>query len=165
MSIYAKEYNIKNSESVRKRARNYYYDNRKISNNRGKLWRDNNKEHRKEQAKVYRKEHKALCNTHCQNRRAKLRDLLHPDHNILIEKTLQDSSIRISKCLGILHHVDHILPLNQGGFHHHLNLQIIPATINESKGDKLDYRSPYGIHWSELPEFLLVNVRSLRALG
>lgn len=44
---------------------------------------------------------------------------------------------RITKCLGILHHVDHIVPLYKGGLHHPGNLQILPAKLNCSKGYKI----------------------------
>ena len=47
---------------------------------------------------------------------------------------------RISECVGIKHHVDHVLPLAGDGFtglHVPWNLQVIPATINLRKGNKL----------------------------
>lgn len=47
------------------------------------------------------------------------------------------TAARISKCTGILHHVDHIMPLARGGLHHQSNLQILPAKINLRKGAKL----------------------------
>ena len=43
---------------------------------------------------------------------------------------------RISKETGVLHHVDHIKPLSKGGEHEWMNLQIITAEENLSKGDK-----------------------------
>jgi hypothetical protein len=46
---------------------------------------------------------------------------------------------RISSCLGVLHHVDHIIPL-QGfivsGLHTPLNLEVLPARLNLQKGNK-----------------------------
>lgn len=49
---------------------------------------------------------------------------------------------RVSKCLGIRHDVDHIVPLSLGGSHCHRNLQVIPATWNYRKQDWYDYRLP-----------------------
>ena len=46
---------------------------------------------------------------------------------------------RISECIGIKHHVDHVLPLAGDGFtglHVPWNLQVIPATINLKKGNR-----------------------------
>ena len=47
---------------------------------------------------------------------------------------------RVSNCLGIPHHVDHVIPLSRGGYHIHTNLQVIPATINVRKHAKLPHK-------------------------
>ena len=44
---------------------------------------------------------------------------------------------RITEETGILHHVDHIHPISKGGNHHPDNLQILTATENIRKGNKL----------------------------
>ena len=44
---------------------------------------------------------------------------------------------RITKCLGVPHHVDHIVPLYRNGLHHPNNLQILPAKLNLEKGYRL----------------------------
>jgi hypothetical protein len=49
---------------------------------------------------------------------------------------------RVSKCLGIRHDVDHIVPLALGGSHCHRNLQVIPMTWNRRKQDRYDYPLP-----------------------
>jgi 5-methylcytosine-specific restriction endonuclease McrA len=51
-------------------------------------------------------------------------------------------SERVSKCIGIPHHVDHIIPLAKNGAHHHTNLQMLPARINLRKSDKLGFSIP-----------------------
>ena len=33
-------------------------------------------------------------------------------------------------------HVDHIVPLTKGGLHKHTNLQVVPGSWNESKGNR-----------------------------
>ena len=44
---------------------------------------------------------------------------------------------RITEETGIAHHVDHIHPISKGGKHHPDNLQILTATENIHKGNKL----------------------------
>jgi len=44
---------------------------------------------------------------------------------------------RITEETGVLHHVDHIHPISKGGNHHPDNLQILTATENIRKGNKL----------------------------
>jgi 5-methylcytosine-specific restriction endonuclease McrA len=44
---------------------------------------------------------------------------------------------RITEETGISHHVDHIHPISKGGKHHPDNLQILTATENIRKGNKL----------------------------
>ena len=51
-------------------------------------------------------------------------------------------SERISKCTGIKHAVDHIIPISRGGSHCHRNLQVIPFSLNSRKGAKLDFILP-----------------------
>ena len=65
---------------------------------------------------------------------------------------------RLEQCLDIKYNIDHILPTARGGYHHHLNLQVIPADINFKKNDNLEFRHPSLVHWTELPVFLLDRV-------
>lgn len=44
---------------------------------------------------------------------------------------------KITEETGILHHVDHIHPISKGGKHHPDNLQILTASENIRKGNKL----------------------------
>ena len=62
-------------------------------------------------------------------------DTLSPD-DLAIMRTIYKVSDRVSKCLGIKHHVDHIMPLSRGGRHRPSNLQAIPATLNHWKSSK-----------------------------
>jgi 5-methylcytosine-specific restriction endonuclease McrA len=48
-------------------------------------------------------------------------------------EAIYEAARRISKCIGIQFHVDHIMPLARGGKHHPSNLQLLPAKINLRK--------------------------------
>ena len=45
-------------------------------------------------------------------------------------------AVRVSNKLQIPFEVDHTVPLSKGGLHHPLNLQVVPAVWNRSKGDR-----------------------------
>lgn len=44
---------------------------------------------------------------------------------------------QLSQSTGVLHHVDHRIPLSKGGAHHPDNLQILTASDNLKKGNRL----------------------------
>lgn len=44
---------------------------------------------------------------------------------------------RLTEETGIVHHVDHIIPISKGGIHHQDNLQVLTKKENLSKGNKL----------------------------
>lgn len=49
---------------------------------------------------------------------------------------------RVSKCLGIPHDVDHIVPLSLGGAHSIENLQVLPSRLNRKKNANFQYALP-----------------------
>ena len=57
-------------------------------------------------------------------------------------KAIYETAKRISNCLGVEHHVDHIVPLAKGGAHHISNLRVLPAKWNLRKSDKLSFKLP-----------------------
>jgi len=59
-----------------------------------------------------------------------------PEDTKVIE-VIYEACRRVSKCLGIAFHVDHIYPLSRGGKHHPSNLQLLPAKINLRKRSKI----------------------------
>jgi 5-methylcytosine-specific restriction endonuclease McrA len=46
-------------------------------------------------------------------------------------------SERLTEETGIIHHVDHIVPISKGGLHHQDNLQVLTKKENLSKGNKI----------------------------
>ena len=43
---------------------------------------------------------------------------------------------RLTRCLGIEFHLDHTIPISKGGTHTIGNLEVVPASWNESKSDR-----------------------------
>lgn len=110
------------------------------------------------------KENKTRCALKSSNRRSTTRNQLHPDHNLLIEYKMRNAADFLTKQTGIEHHVDHIIPIKHGGWHHHENLQILPAPVNQSKSSSpfwvsreyKDFRSVPQSLWPEpLVDFYL----------
>lgn len=79
------------------------------------------------------KENRPRCALKSSKRRATTRNQQHSGHNISIEEEMRKASDALTKQTGIKHHVDHIIPIKHGGWHHHDNLQILPAPLNQSK--------------------------------
>lgn len=44
---------------------------------------------------------------------------------------------RLTEETGIIHHVDHIIPVSKGGLHHQNNLQVLTKNENLKKGNKI----------------------------
>lgn len=62
--------------------------------------------------------------------------LITPESKMVMNQ-IYAASRRVSKCTGIMFHVDHIIPLAKDGPHVPANLQILPAIINIRKSAKL----------------------------
>jgi hypothetical protein len=107
---------------------------------------------------LYKKNNPHKCSQWAMTRKARISYCCHADHNKNIEEVFHKMRYRLSKCVNIYYHVDHILPLTKGGFHHHGNLQVIPGKLNEMKGTSLEFQHPSLIHWTELPSHLLLNI-------
>lgn len=121
-------------------ARQYYHDNSEQCLKKNKEYIQRNPDYYKQMRlkqpeKVNAKENKRKA--------AKLQRIpcwLTPDDFWMIEQAYDICALR-TKMTGIEWHVDHIIPL-QGklvsGLHMPYNLQVIPASINTSKGNKFE---------------------------
>jgi hypothetical protein len=65
---------------------------------------------------------------------------VHPEHDRSTAKELHSTARRLTKETGIIHHVDHVIPLCAGGFHHHDNLQILTQSENCRKNSNPFWR-------------------------
>ena len=155
----AREYQETNREKIAERKRKYYAANREKINegkrkyyadNRGKItkqkreydaahreqrrnYKEANREKVAEQERAYRQAHPEKARAKGSRRRAAKRNALHPEHDLKREQWLHKLARRLERITGEPWHVDHIVPLAQGGWHHHDNLQIIPAKWNCQK--------------------------------
>jgi len=128
-----------NKETWKARHKIWRSKNLESARERSRKWSKENSEKIKKTSKEWRKCNKHIINFHSNKRRKTLQNaclMLHKDQENII-KTIYETSSRICKCTNIPHHVDHIIPLSKGGFHVHTNLQILPATINRRKGNKM----------------------------
>jgi hypothetical protein len=76
---------------------------------------------------------------------ARKRRAQHPNANLFLIKMIYE------KCPKG-YHVDHIKPLGGGGLHHEDNLQYLPASVNQSKGKREDFKTDLAISWKEIIE-------------
>jgi len=102
-------------------------------------WRESNRN--KENSRIKRWKYGNLPKVLANNAKRRAREvlsslMLHRDQKEII-KEIYSASLRISKCTGIKHHVDHIVPISKGGYHIHTNLQILPALLNLRKQAKI----------------------------
>lgn len=147
ISIKEKEYRNNNKDKIKQRKAKYYINNRENILDRCRRYRTSNKEKYLEYSRKWRKSdidrYRKLSLKQTSLRRARKLQATFKDmsewHNFLLEEIYDLSYIR-SKITGIKWHVDHIVPLKSilvCGLHHPNNLQVIPATENLRKGNKL----------------------------
>lgn len=152
-----KAYREANKDKFAERFKAYYEANKERLAEHKKAYKEANKERLAELNKAYKKANKERIaeyrkahyeankdkNVEYSNRRRAIQRKAIPKflRNCEVErKRLQDTyKLRqlISEATGIEHHVDHMWPLSKGGPHWSGNLQIITATENLSKKDKL----------------------------
>ena len=105
------------------------------------------REKMKARTEKWSKENKPRLALKSSNRRTLKRNLLHAEHDSSIEEKMRNAAEKLTIKTGVEHHVDHIIPIKHGGWHHHENLQILPAPVNQSKSS-----SPFWVS-SEYKDF------------
>jgi len=101
-----------------------------------KIYRDANKEKIKIGKQKWYSENPDKAQKLFATRRALRKNLLHPDHDFKIESVLAQQCKKLYHRLGIKFEIDHIIPLSKGGWHYHLNLHVIPMSLNRKKHNK-----------------------------
>lgn len=87
-------------------------------------------------------------------KKARRRSCVHSGLDFRAERELFMSAQALTRATGILHHVDHIIPTKVGGWHHHLNLQVLPAPVNEHKNADPFWQMTGYKSWRDVPEYL-----------
>jgi hypothetical protein len=101
-----------------------------------------NIERKRRYGREYAKLYPEKRNLHNTARRARLKAALHQDHDCGMELAVRESRRRLQECLGCIFEVDHFIPLKLGGWHHHLNLHVLPRSLNRRKSTASDDRLP-----------------------
>lgn len=138
-----KIYDSVNRERVRKRKRVYYKNNIDAIRAYKKTYRQANKKRITAQKKAHYQNNKDYYNERSAARRAnKKKNTPKFIRNCPVEKQRMVFAYKLSRLLtettGVLHHVDHMWPISDGGPHWSGNLQVIPAVDNLSKHATVD---------------------------
>ena len=133
----------KNKEKLKESRAAYYAKHRDQELANMQQWRKENKEHIAEYAAKHKAENRAhYTGKEAQRRAAKVASsILQGDEwNDFFISEIYEASRDKSISTGIKWHVDHIIPLqgkNVRGLHVWYNLQLLPASINCAKGNRL----------------------------
>jgi len=116
-NLYSKE----NRASRNLYSKSHYVRNRGLRLEQNSIWAKNNRD--KKNAHWRKRQEMKLNQT----------PEMFDDEKRLIE-SLYLKSKKLTRETGVLHHVDHIVPISMGGPHCYLNLQILTAAENRAKG-------------------------------
>ena len=134
-----KKWRQANPECMRKHRNKWARANREKTRKNSKKWRQANPEHLREYRKSWAQANSDKVNAIKARRRATKRSALAPWANASSIKNFYTEARRLTKLMGVKHHVDHIYPLQSEymcGLHVETNLQILTEKENISKGNR-----------------------------
>ena len=111
---------------------------KKCSNTRTLVYHALNRQKVRNIVRKWSKENKDKRAVYRVRRRIKRKEAKDPTANNSSMALIYKYSKMKTKTTGILHEVDHIIPIAKGGKHHENNLQVLIHTKNNIKSDKLD---------------------------
>jgi hypothetical protein len=145
-------------EKKRQRMLEYRRKNKETAKKTNKQWRavrsPEQRERDKQGMRKYQQQNPEKVNAINHRRRARKKSQIHPKLNRQLEEAIHDQCIHLTHTTGILHHVDHIIPLSCGGWHHHDNLQCLPANLNLQKKDNPVWEHHGYKCWRDVPTHL-----------
>lgn len=154
VTAYHRQWLRKNRERMRQMSRNWKGRNPEKNREISRAWQQANREYVRELNRVWRKDHPDQVRATHQRRYGRSKGQLHPQHDRAKETKLLLRCARLTRQTGISHHIDHIIPLAKGGWHHHQNLQILPHKLNSGKRDSLTWKRRGYKSWRDVPRFL-----------
>ena len=140
---YNKKWRDENGERLRENVRKWTAKNKERKSETNRKWYEENKEKVRETKRQWSRANQSKINEYSANRRA---TRLNATPAWLTDKhraemaAIYKEAVAMEKQTGILHHVDHIVPLkgeNVSGLHVPWNLQILTATENMSIGNRI----------------------------
>ena len=142
-------------KEIRRGINKRWYDKNKVADRaRRKEYYAANRERQIAYTLQWAKENPEKVQANKTRRKFRKENQLHPELNCAVETALFLRAQKLTQETGIIHHVDHIIPLELGGWHHHLNLQVLPGAVNISKHSDPFWEKPRYKSWRDVPEHL-----------
>lgn len=141
-SKYDKMYRDRNNVEIKKRKKEYSDSHKEEKKEYDKSYNavPLNKVRRYKRGKEYREKNpdriSAILAAYRASKLNQTPELTDEEKLQIIE--IYKEAIALRKTTGDAYHVDHIIPISKGGLHHPLNLQVITAFENQSKGNRCD---------------------------
>jgi len=131
---YQRAWRIKNIERVKRVQREWVQANKQKVASDSKAWRMANPEKSRQYGRKWSQENRGTRQASQARRSALKRGLLHPSADAVLMRATYRRAQEITRESGESHVVDHIIPMQFGGWHHESNLQVLPARLNGTAG-------------------------------
>lgn len=148
------DYRLRNREKLKIQDAAKYKRNQTIRNAQAKAWVKKHPERRREICSKWSKGNPHKCQEACQRRRVRVRGRMHPLRDPKAISAIFKECAKRNRKEPKSWSVDHIIPMIHGGFHHELNLQLLPALTNYIKSGNPFWQMEGYKSWRDVPEFL-----------
>lgn len=135
-----RRYRDANLDAVREQQRKYFHANKEARIASLKAWKAANPDRYETIQRLWREENRAKCAAYSAAWRRACREQTPPWADLKAMMAFYEEAARLTAETGIVHHVDHIIPLrgkSVRGLHVQTNLRVIPAVENMRKHNRL----------------------------